>query len=106
MNRNCSACNIKIDTNNYKKNRTVCKNFYNKNNRKNNNNNTSTQNQQPKTEIDNNKKKMKFVVPVNNKKKRKVVESVNNQTLIIEFSNCGKTCLMNHILYQKPEPIF
>ena len=48
---------MKIDTNNYKKDRTVCKSCYNKNKRKNNNNNTSTQNQQPKTEIDNNEKK-------------------------------------------------
>ena len=30
----------------------------------------------------------------------------NNRTLIIGFSNCGKTDLMNHILRQKPEPIF
>ena len=38
MNRNCTACNIIIDINNYKKDRTVCKNCYNKNKRKNNNN--------------------------------------------------------------------
>ena len=43
-----------------------------------------------------------------NKKKTKVVDSVNNnnRTLIIGFSNCGKTYLMNHILFQKQEPIF
>ena len=29
-----------------------------------------------------------------------------NRTLIIGFSNCGKTYLMNHILYQKQEPFF
>ena len=34
MNRNCSACNIKIDINNYKKDRTVCKSCHNKNKRK------------------------------------------------------------------------
>ena len=34
MNRNCSACNIKIDIKNSKKERTVCKNCYNKNKRK------------------------------------------------------------------------
>ena len=39
-------------------------------------------------------------------KKRKLVESLNNRTLIIGFSNCGKTYLMNHILHQKQEPIF
>ena len=41
--------------------------------------------------------------------KRKVVDSVNNinnRTLVIGFSNCGKTYLMNHILHQKQEPIF
>ena len=40
--------------------------------------------------------------------KTKVVDSVNdnNRTLIIGFSNCGKTYLMNHILHQKHEPIF
>ena len=45
----------------------------------------------------------------NNKKKRKVVHSVNinnNRTLIIGFSNCGKTYLMKNILLQKQEPIF
>ena len=36
MNRICSACNIIIDINNYKKDRTVCKSCYNKNKRKNN----------------------------------------------------------------------
>ena len=47
-----------------------------------------------------------------NKKKRKIVDSVNininnnnNQSLIIGFSNCGETHLMNHILPQKHEPI-
>ena len=40
--------------------------------------------------------------------KTKVVDFVinNNRTLIIGFSNCGKTYLMNHILFQKQEPIF
>ena len=45
----------------------------------------------------------------NNKKKREVVDSViknNNPTLIIGFSNCGKTYLMNFILFQKQEPLF
>ena len=39
MNRNCSACNIMIDINNYKKDRTVYKSCYNINKRKNNINN-------------------------------------------------------------------
>ena len=97
MNRNCSACNIKIDTNNYKKDRTVCKICNNKNKRK--NNNTLTQNHQPKTENDNIRKKIKVAdsVKINNN---------NNRTLMIGFSNCGKTFLMNHFLFQKQELIF
>ena len=60
----------------------------------------------------NNKKEIKgaHCVNINNKKKRKVVESQNNKnkhrTLIIGFSNCGKTYLMNHFLFQKQEPFF
>ena len=42
----------------------------------------------------------------NNKKKRKIVDSLNNRTLMIGFSNCGRTYLMNLILHQKQEPIF
>ena len=38
MNRNCSAYNIKIDINNYKNDRTVCKSFYKKNKKTNINN--------------------------------------------------------------------
>ena len=91
MNRNCSVCSIKIDENNYLKDRIVCKNCCNKNRRK-NNSNITTQSEQPKSD--------------NDEKKRKVVDSVNNRTLIIGFSNCGKTYLMNHILSQKQEPIF
>ena len=49
---------------------------------------------------------MKIVDPVNNKKKRKVVNLLNNRTLIIGFSNCGKTYLMNHILLRKHEQIY
>ena len=77
-------------------------------NRRKNNNNTLIQNQQPKSD---DKKKRKVVNSVNindNKKKEKVVDSVNNnnRTLIIRFSNCGKTYLMNHTLRQIQEPIF
>ena len=107
MNRICNTCNIEIDDDNYLKDRTVCKSCYNKNRRK-NNNNTIIQNQQPKSD---DKKKRKIVNSVNNtnvnKKKTKVDDSVkNNRTLIIGFSNCGKTYLMNHILHRKQEPIF
>ena len=68
----CSACNIKLDKGNYKKDRTVCKDCYNKMKRK-NTSNTLIQNQQPKID------------DVNNN---------NNRTLLIGFSNCGKTYLM------------
>ena len=64
------------------KDRTVCKSCYNKNRRK---------NQQPKSD---------------DKKKTKAVDSVNNRTLVVGVSNCGKSYLMNHILFQKQEPIF
>ena len=84
-NKNCSACNIKVDKDNYKKDRTVCKDCYNKKKRE-NNNNTLIKNQQPK--IDN--------VNTNN----------NNRTLNIGISNSGKTYLMNKFLLQKQEPIF
>ena len=84
MNRNCSACNIKIDINNYKKDRTVCKSCYKKNERKNNNNtlppNTiTTSHQQPKIENVNNNK---------------------NRALFVGVSNCGKSYLMNQFLLQ------
>ena len=34
------------------------------------------------------------------------MNNTNNRTLIIGFSNCGKTYQMNHILFRKQEPIF
>ena len=49
---------------------------------------------------------MKNVDPVNNKKNRKVIDPLNNRTLIIGLSNCGKTYLLNHILLQKHEPSY
>ena len=48
-NRNCSACNIKLDKDHYKRDRTVCKDCYNKKKR-NSNNKTLIQNHQPKIE--------------------------------------------------------
>ena len=33
-NKNCTLCNMKLDINNYKKDRTICKGCYNKNRRK------------------------------------------------------------------------
>ena len=87
MNRNCSACNILIDINTYKKDRTVCKTCYNINKRKNNinilplnKNNTSYQ--QPNTENVNN-----------------IVSTYeNHRQAIIGPSNVGKTFYMLKVL--------
>ena len=75
MNRNCSACNIMIDINKYKKDRTVCRDCYNKKKRKNN------LTQQPK--IENGK---------NN----------NNRTLLVGPLFSGKTYMMLKILSRIP----
>ena len=50
MNKNCTVCNINIDKDNYKKDRTVCKSCYNGKKRK-NNNKTSHHNQKLKVLI-------------------------------------------------------
>ena len=71
-NKNCSVCNIKLDINNYKKDRTVCKDCYNKKKRKNN------LIQQPKIENGN--------------------DINNNRTLLVGSSFAGKTYLMLKIL--------
>ena len=93
--KKCTVCNIKIDEDNYKKDRSICKNCYNNNRKKYNSNN---------------KEKIQDVNSVNktnnNKKKRKLVENLNNRNLIIGFSNCGRIYLLNQILHQKQEPIF
>ena len=93
--KKCTLCNIKIDEDNSKKDRNICKKCYTINRKKYNSNN---------------KEKIQDVNSVNktnnNKKKRKLVENLNNRSLIIGFSNCGKTYLLNHILHQKQEPIF
>ena len=81
----CTACNIKIDSNNYPKDRTDRKSCYNMK-RGRNNNNTLIKNQQPKIDNFNN----------NN----------YDRTLVNRFSNCEKTYPMNYILLQKQEPIF
>ena len=59
MNRNCTACNVMIDINNYKKDRTVCKSCYNISKKKNNintlpQNKNNTSYQQPNIENVNN----------------------------------------------------
>ena len=87
MNRNCTACDIMTDINNYKKDRTVCKTCYNKNKRKNNIDKLppkkiNTSYQQP--DIEN----------VNNK----VSEFENHRHVVIGPSNVGKTYYMLKVL--------
>ena len=74
-NKNCSVCNIKLDINLYKKDRTVCRDCYNKKKRK---NKITISHQQPIIENGNN----------NN----------NNRTLLVGPSFPGKTYLMLKIL--------
>ena len=83
MNRSCSACNLKIDINNYKKDRTVCKICYNKNKRKNqqytpSEKETSRSQHQPK--IDNNNPN--------------VSAHENHAYIVIGTRNVGKTFYM------------
>ena len=77
-NKSFSACNKKLDKDDYKENRTTCKNCYNEKKRKNKSNNILIQNQQPK--IDN--------VYTNN----------NNPTLLLGPSFSVKKYLMLKIL--------
>ena len=76
-NKNCSACNIKLDIKNYKKDRTVCKDCYNKEKRKNKITISHHHQQQPIIENGNNN---------------------NNRTILVGPSFSGKTYLMLKIL--------
>ena len=82
MNRNCSACNIKIDENNYLKHGTICKKCHNENRRK-SNINTITENEQSKIDKINN----------NN-----VSTYENHRHVVIGPSNVGKTYYMLKVL--------
>ena len=79
--KNCSSCNIKLDINNYKKDRTSCKDCYNSKKRKNNltQNKITTSDQQPK------------------------IENKNNRTLLVGPSFSGKTYLMLKIFSRIPD---
>ena len=91
MNRNCTACNIIIDVNNYKKDRTVCKSCYNISKRKNNNvtlptNKINTSYQQPN---------IQNVSNINND----IVSTYeNHRHVIFGPSNVGKTYYMLKVL--------
>ena len=80
--KNCSLCNIKLGINKYKKDRTVCRNCYNKTKKKNNlvQNEITISHQQPEIENGNN----------------------NNRTLLVGPSVSGKTYLMLKTLSRKP----
>ena len=99
--KKCTVCNTKIDEDNYKKVEiyvgTVTITLEKKYNR-----NTFFWN-------DINKIERKVVNSVKNKSNNKmttnVVESRNNRTLVIRFSNIGKSYLMNHNPHQKYEPV-
>ena len=78
-NKNCSACNIKLDINNYKKDRTICRDCYNKKKRKININTLP-----PNKNTENVNKQSKF--------------ENNNRTLLVGPSFSGKTFLMIKIL--------
>ena len=83
-NKNCSACNVNLEKHIYKRERTICKSYYNKKKRKSNAKTNLLQNKLSK--IDN-------------------VSKSKNRTLNIGFSNCGKIYLLKYILFQKQKPI-
>ena len=78
MNRNCSACNINLDENNYLKHRTICKKCHNENRRKNN-----ITLQQPKID--------KIIIS-------NVSKFQNRANVIIGPRNVGKTYYMLKVL--------
>ena len=86
MNRNCTVCNIILEINNYKKDRTVCKSCYNKNKRKNNNIFSTPNYQQPNIEN------------VNNNNNGIVSTYENHRQVIIGPRNVGKTYYMLKVL--------
>ena len=98
MNRNCSACNIILDINNYKKDRTVCKICYNKNKRKNTlpPNKINTSHQQLNIENINNKKKLK--INNNNANNDAVSKYEKHAYVVIGPRNVGKTFYLLKVL--------
>ena len=80
-NKNCSVCKIKLDINNYKKDRNVCRDCYNKKKRK-TNINTLPPN--------------KIIESVNTPQQSKFEN--NNRTLLVGPSFSGETYLMLKIL--------
>ena len=98
MNRSCTACNITIDINNYKKDRTVCKSCYNIIKRKNNfntlhPNKNNTSYQQPN------------IINKDNNPNLSTYE--NRANVVIGPRNIGKTYFMLKVLEKigKQRPI-
>ena len=91
MNRNCSACNINLDENNYLKYRTICKKCHNENRRK-NNINTITKN-----EIDTTPQQPKINKAINNN----VSKLENRANVVIGPRNVGKTYYMLKVLEKR-----
>ena len=92
MNRNCTACNIMIDINNFKKDRTVCKSCYNINKRKNNfntlpQNKNNTPYQQPNIENKDNSPNLSTYE--------------NRANVVIGPRNVGKTYYMLKVLEKR-----
>ena len=102
MNRNCSACNIMIDINNYKKDRTICKTCYNKNKRKNNNiiliqndlkttSNKTVKNEKNKLKAGSNNENV-------NNENNNISTFENHACVVIGPRNVGKTYYMLKVL--------
>ena len=86
-NKNCTACNIKADKDNYKKSRTICKNCYNKKETKNN----------KKSLIQNKTTASHKQLKINN-----VYNYRSNRTLLIGPSFSDKTYLILKFLSRIP----
>ena len=97
MNQNCSACNMKIDINSYRKCRTVCKTCYNKNkNRRKNNKNTLIQNYQHTPSVQETCSSQDQPKTDSNNPCVSIYE--NHANVVIGPRNVGKTCYMLKIL--------
>ena len=88
--KKCTVCNIKIDEDNCKKDRNICKNCYNINRKKNNN-------EEKKRKVDNSVNKIKIDI-VNNPSNNNVSTYENHRHVIIGPSNVGKTYYMLKVL--------
>ena len=88
--KECTVCNIKIDEDNCKKDRIICKNCYNINRKKYNN-------KEKKRKFDNSVNKIKIDI-VNNPNNNNVSLFENHRHVIIGRSNVGKTYYMLKVL--------